>query len=85
MAIPGAEIDRKNPLESSATLLNEGRESFLAHCATCHGVDSSGKSVHLMSQRQEQGLGEGRDERVEKLFALAYYTLVISRCGLNQA
>ncbi len=44
LSIPGAERDKKNPVAPGAPLLQEGRGSFLAHCAACHGVDGSGKT-----------------------------------------
>ena len=34
----------KNPVALSAQFLQEGRDSFLAHCAACHGVDGTGKT-----------------------------------------
>ena len=43
-SIPRTERDRKNPVASGTTFLSEGRESFLSHCAACHGVDGSGKT-----------------------------------------
>ncbi len=44
LSIPGAEIEKKNPVAANAQLLQEGRDSFLAHCAECHGIDGSGKT-----------------------------------------
>ena len=44
LSIPGAERDQKNPVPVTSEYLEEGRDSFLTHCATCHGVDGSGKT-----------------------------------------
>ena len=44
LSIPRTEQDRKNPVAPSPTFLDEGRTSFLTHCASCHGVDGSGKT-----------------------------------------
>ncbi|HKS73235.1 MAG TPA: cytochrome c3 family protein, partial [Terriglobales bacterium] len=43
-AIPGSERRRKNPLEASSDVLAQGRESFVAQCAACHGVDGSART-----------------------------------------
>jgi cytochrome c553 len=44
LSIPGTEIVKKNPVAANAQFLQEGRNSFLAHCAACHGVDGTGKT-----------------------------------------
>src|SRR6266576_5887672 len=44
LSIPGEERYRANPVAASATFLQDGRDSFLTHCAACHGVDGSGKT-----------------------------------------
>src|ERR1700756_2617223 len=44
LSIPGEERYRENPAPPSPALLQAGRDSFLSHCATCHGVDGSGKT-----------------------------------------
>lgn len=44
LSIPRAERDKKNPVPVTSEYLEEGRDSFLTHCATCHGVDGSGKT-----------------------------------------
>lgn len=44
LSIPRAERDRKNPVAATSEFLQDGRNSFLTHCATCHGVDGSGKT-----------------------------------------
>jgi len=44
LSIPGEDRYRANPVAPSPTFLQEGRDSFLAHCAACHGVDGSGKT-----------------------------------------
>jgi predicted CXXCH cytochrome family protein len=41
-AIPGRARDEKNPLKLTSENLREGREEFLARCASCHGHDGSG-------------------------------------------
>jgi len=43
-SIPRAERDKKNPVAATPEYLEEGRDSFLTHCATCHGVDGRGKT-----------------------------------------
>jgi predicted CXXCH cytochrome family protein len=42
LAIPRRERTAKNPLAGDSAALQQGRELFLANCATCHGVDGSG-------------------------------------------
>ena len=44
MAIPGNERSQRNPVEATSDAKRQGRESFLAQCASCHGVDGSGKT-----------------------------------------
>ena len=44
LAIPTSERSDKNPLAETADALQQGRESFLAQCAGCHGIDGSGKT-----------------------------------------
>ena len=44
LAIPSTERDQKNPIEPTSEAANEGRESFLRQCASCHGIDGSGKT-----------------------------------------
>jgi predicted CXXCH cytochrome family protein len=44
LAIPRTERDQKSPIEPTSEAANEGRESFLRQCASCHGVDGSGKT-----------------------------------------
>jgi predicted CXXCH cytochrome family protein len=41
-AIPGAESRKVNPVAGDSLALQQGREAFLARCATCHGVDGRG-------------------------------------------
>jgi predicted CXXCH cytochrome family protein len=41
-AIPSHSRHEQNPLQASAENLQQGRELFLAHCASCHGVDETG-------------------------------------------
>jgi predicted CXXCH cytochrome family protein len=41
-AIPGRPRHEKNPLKLTSENLREGREEFLARCASCHGHDGSG-------------------------------------------
>src|ERR1700729_336693 len=43
-AIPGAERHRKNPDTNDWTAIQQGREDFLARCASCHGVDARGRT-----------------------------------------
>ena len=43
-AIPGAERHRKNPDANDWTAIQQGREDFLARCASCHGVDARGRT-----------------------------------------
>ena len=44
LAIPRTERDRKNPIEPTSEATQEGRESFLRQCASCHGIDGTGKT-----------------------------------------
>jgi len=41
-AIPGRARNEKNPLKLTSENLQEGRDEFLARCASCHGHDGSG-------------------------------------------
>jgi predicted CXXCH cytochrome family protein len=41
-AIPARARNEKNPLKLTSENLREGREEFLARCASCHGHDGSG-------------------------------------------
>lgn len=44
--IPQEEIDRKNPVESNAASITEGKRLYGAtDCALCHGKDGDGKGV----------------------------------------
>lgn len=41
-AIPGAESRRLNPVVGDPIALGQGRNDFLARCASCHGIDGRG-------------------------------------------
>ncbi len=41
-SIPRRERRRKNPLLGDSAALQQGRELFLARCATCHGIGGGG-------------------------------------------
>lgn len=43
-AIPRSERDQKNPIEPTSEATQKGREAFLRECASCHGIDGSGKT-----------------------------------------
>src|SRR5271163_2268423 len=43
-AIPRAERHKKNPDANDWTAIQQGREDFLARCASCHGVDARGRT-----------------------------------------
>ncbi len=67
-AIPSDARRQKNPLEASPQNLDDGREAFLAACATCHGRDGSGTTptgqslsprVPDLHSRQTQDLTDG--------------------------
>src|ERR1700756_5409748 len=45
LAIPGHARGAKNPLAATPDALGQGRESFLNQCASCHGIDGSGKTA----------------------------------------
>jgi predicted CXXCH cytochrome family protein len=42
LAIPAHAHNEKNPLQATSENLQEGREDFLARCASCHAHDGSG-------------------------------------------
>jgi predicted CXXCH cytochrome family protein len=44
LSIPGRESRQKNPLATTPDSVTSGRELFLNHCASCHGIDGSGKT-----------------------------------------
>ncbi len=43
-AIPTAERRKTNPDAGDSLAVQQGREVFLAHCATCHGMDARGQT-----------------------------------------
>ncbi len=43
-AIPADARNRKNPVSATSESLRHGRDLFLTRCATCHGVDGSGRT-----------------------------------------
>jgi predicted CXXCH cytochrome family protein len=43
-AIPTEERRRKNPEAGDSLAIQQGREDFLARCASCHGVDARGRT-----------------------------------------
>jgi cytochrome c553 len=68
MSIPRHERRRRNSFEVSSNVLQKGRDSFLTHCASCHGIDGSGKTpvgVNLyprvpdLSSTKTQNLSDG--------------------------
>ena len=44
LAIPRGARDLSNPLKLTPLVLQEGRDHFADHCATCHANDGSGKT-----------------------------------------
>src|SRR6516162_1693775 len=44
VSIPRVEGEKKSPVRASAAFFGEGRDSFLTHCAVCHGTDGSGRT-----------------------------------------
>ena len=44
LAIPAAARAEKNPFAATSDLARQGRETFLADCSICHGIDGSGKT-----------------------------------------
>ncbi len=44
LAIPANERSQRNPVDPDSDARQQGRESFLAHCAACHGIDASGRT-----------------------------------------
>jgi mono/diheme cytochrome c family protein len=45
LATPRAARDAKNPVESSAAVLDEALAHFADHCASCHANDGSGETA----------------------------------------
>jgi cytochrome c553 len=43
-AIPIEERRKKNPEAGDSLAIQQGREDFLARCASCHGVDARGRT-----------------------------------------
>jgi predicted CXXCH cytochrome family protein len=43
-AIPTDERSKKNPEAGDSLAIQQGREDFLARCASCHGVDARGRT-----------------------------------------
>ena len=44
LAIPGSERSQKNPIEATSQAAQQGRQYFLTECASCHGIDGSGRT-----------------------------------------
>ena len=44
LGIPGAERNEKNPWTATPDALQEARENFANHCASCHGKDGNAQS-----------------------------------------
>lgn len=44
LGIPRQERNQENPYGSSSDVARDGRDIFLSHCASCHGIDDSGKT-----------------------------------------
>src|ERR1035437_693826 len=44
LAIPRAERQKKSPFAGDSAALEQGREYFLARCASCQGVDARGRT-----------------------------------------
>src|SRR4051812_22588176 len=44
LSIPRRERKVRNPMPLTPGVLDQGRELFLIRCATCHGVDGSGRT-----------------------------------------
>jgi predicted CXXCH cytochrome family protein len=44
LSIPVRERNRQNPLAETADNANQGREAYLAQCASCHGIDGRGRT-----------------------------------------
>ncbi len=69
VSIPAGERRQKNPLQGDSSSLKQGRELYLARCATCHGIDGSGLTsigVNLsprapdLRQSRTQSLSDGQ-------------------------
>src|SRR5579862_6054797 len=43
-SIPAGERGQKNPFTAGPDVLQQGRSFFLTECASCHGIDGSGKT-----------------------------------------
>src|ERR1700723_827407 len=43
-AIPAAERHKTNPYANDSLSIQQGREDFLTRCASCHGVDATGRT-----------------------------------------
>lgn len=65
LAIPWRERRAKNPLAGDDEALEQGREMFVANCATCHGVDGGGATR----------IGTNQNPRVPDLRAAATQSL----------
>jgi predicted CXXCH cytochrome family protein len=67
-AIPSRARNEPNPLEATSENLQKGRGDFMAHCASCHGIDGGGITqigqnlyprVPDLRQAQTQNLTDG--------------------------
>ena len=43
-AMPRTERDRKNPFAPTSEAIEQGRDAFMNHCASCHGIDGRGQT-----------------------------------------
>lgn len=43
-AMPRTERHRKNPFAPTSEAIEQGRDAFMNHCSSCHGIDGSGKT-----------------------------------------
>ncbi len=60
-SIPSSARDEKNPYPATAENLEDGREHFADHCATCHANDGSGHTLvgmNLYPKPPDMRLGE---------------------------
>ncbi|MFI5222218.1 MAG: c-type cytochrome [Bacteroidia bacterium] len=66
----------KNPVKSDAASVKAGREIYISHCKSCHGVNGKGdgpKASHLSNQPTDLTTADFQKQSDGSLFYKIYY------------
>jgi mono/diheme cytochrome c family protein len=80
-AMPSAAKLAINPIDDSAEALNEGREHWADHCASCHANNGSGDTElgeHLYPPPPDMRLGQTQSKTDGELFAIIQHGVRMS-------